>query len=366
MRRVAQLILVLTSGLLIFLLPMAAEERSGHTDWGPWSFDWEVRNNAGLSIRNVDFQGERVLYKGSLPVIRVKYAEDACHCSPTDPFSSDCQREVERLCGCGPYADQIFWIFADPNDPHAHGLVPVPDCDNRRVCQRSFEYFDPVTHKRFEWLEISVYMRVGGYHIYQAWFLSSDGQLQPTIFSKGLTCTVQVDINPWVKNHTHHPYWRFDFDVNGPCDDQIFVWDGGRPNEGWGAGWHEYPHELNDVKNESTGRVWFVRDNPTGHGVWVFPGIRPGPGDGTADSWSRLDIGARLYDYKQDEPWPFDVGELGYNNSKDMRETDVVLWYVSHMYHNVLQGNQNIFHISGPDIIIERAGGGPQRTTTHP
>src|SRR5882762_1054354 len=66
-------------------LAHAASAQSGTTTWPPWVFDWEVKDGAGLALRRVFYQGENVLYKASLPVIRVQYQNDAC----------------------GPFADQI-------------------------------------------------------------------------------------------------------------------------------------------------------------------------------------------------------------------------------------------------------------------
>src|SRR5262245_50449926 len=60
---------------------------SGHTDWGPWSFDWEVKDGSALGIRNVYYNHELVIYKANMPVIRVRYDGNAS----------------------GPWADRIDW-----------------------------------------------------------------------------------------------------------------------------------------------------------------------------------------------------------------------------------------------------------------
>ena len=49
----------------------SADPQSGHTDFFLWSFDWSVKDHSGLSIRGVSYNGERVIYKASMPVIRV-------------------------------------------------------------------------------------------------------------------------------------------------------------------------------------------------------------------------------------------------------------------------------------------------------
>ncbi|MGZ8373859.1 MAG: copper amine oxidase, partial [Nitrospira sp.] len=53
-----------------------AETQSEHVDWGRWSFDWEVRDNQGLALRNVKYADELILAKASMPVVRVKYVKE--------------------------------------------------------------------------------------------------------------------------------------------------------------------------------------------------------------------------------------------------------------------------------------------------
>src|SRR5882672_5427330 len=77
---------------ILFLTSTAsAEPSSGHTNWGPWSFDWAIRDKAGLALLNVRYNGSLIIYKASLPVIRVRYEPEP-------------DGEI-----CGPYADRIVW-----------------------------------------------------------------------------------------------------------------------------------------------------------------------------------------------------------------------------------------------------------------
>jgi hypothetical protein len=287
-----------------------AEPKSGHTNWGRWSFDWEVKDKAGVAIRNVIYNDELVLYKASLPVKRVKYVEDGCF--------------FDTFCGCGPYADRIKW----------GNLVKISNCGNVKVCQEEY------TSGGVQWLELGVYARIGKYHIYQAWYLSANGQIDARVWSKGLSCEL---------DHTHHPYWRLDFDVNGAGSDQVFVFDNDRPNEGWGPGWHKYRAENNALKRPQAGRVWFVRDNGNAHGVWILPGP-----DGTSDGFSTKDLGARLYQGPEDEPWPFGAtGHLGYLNGEDIQEKDVVVWYIAHIFHQS-SGGPDQWQAAGPSLVVHR------------
>jgi hypothetical protein len=280
---------------------------SGHVNWGPWDFDWEVKDSSGLAIRNVKYQNEELIYKASMPVIRVKYDRDG---------DND---------GCGPYADQISW----------GSLVDISFCGGARVCQQTY------SSGGREWLELGILAEIGEYRIYQVYYLSTDGWINAALWSKGLQCEI---------NHTHHPYWRMDFDVAGAANDQVFVYADNRGNEGWGPGWHKYTQEQQDIKNPPVHQVWFQRDNSTGHGVWIVPGAN----DGTFDAFAAIDIATRRYHSNEDEPWRFGAwGDVGYNDGEDIQEKDDIFWYISHLHHMAADG-PGVWHHAGPWLHVSR------------
>lgn len=303
MNVVRQTIPVLVLSIL-FPVSAAAAPPSGQTTWGPWSFSWVAgAQSAGLTIRNVRYQNELVIYKASMPVVRVQYANNAC----------------------GPYADLLS----------EYTLRPVSFCNNAEVCQRSF------SSGGRQWLELGILTRLGQYRMYQVWYFSNDGYIQPHFFSRGLQCLI---------DHDHHPYWRIDFDINGAAADQIFVYDNNRPNQGWGPGWLKHDDEFNENRNPGTNRLWFVRDNNNAHGSWVLPGNA----DGTANAFSNKDAAGRRYRGAEDQTWPFGAwGHLGYLNGESLAETDVVLWYVAHMPHAAAEG-ANVWHSVGPWLRVHR------------
>jgi hypothetical protein len=290
--------------ILLLSLSGVAHAHSGTTSWGPWTFNWEVKDGAGIAVRDVRYQGELVLWKASMPVIRVEY------------FGQN---------PCGPYADRIDW----------GNLLSISNCGGNKVCQQSFTSSDGRN-----WLRLSILAQIGAYRLNQNWFFSQDGFLGARLASRGLQCN---------QNHAHHPYWRLDFDINGFTQDQIFVFDNNRPNQGWGPGWMKYANELNDMRSSGTGRNWFVRDSPTTHGVWVLP-----DGTGSTTSFSTFDIGGRQYHGNEDEPWPFFTGEVGYFPPADgVQETDVVFWYIGHLQHEATDGADE-WHWVGPWLRVAR------------
>ena len=56
--------------------PAFAEPQSGTVTWKKWAFEWEVYGNQSLVLSDVKYDGEAVLSKASLPVIKVKYERE--------------------------------------------------------------------------------------------------------------------------------------------------------------------------------------------------------------------------------------------------------------------------------------------------
>ncbi|MEK9142064.1 MAG: hypothetical protein AAB308_13505, partial [Nitrospirota bacterium] len=115
--------------------PVLAETQSEHVNWGPWSFDWEVRDNTGLTLRNVTYADELILTKASMPVVRVKYVKEMVWWNPFTWFGS--RAESGR---CGPFQDRLRW----------QDLVPIVNCGDQKVCmERS-------SQNNVKWLELGI------------------------------------------------------------------------------------------------------------------------------------------------------------------------------------------------------------------
>lgn len=360
------------------------DTRTGHVNWGfgHWDFDYEVSDSEGLSLLNGRFRGFPMIGKFSMPVIRVKYL--------TDGGWQDWRRPIGL--GAGPYADQIRWHLGG-----SHGLQRIVNRGNEYVAIYEFLV------NSVRWLELGVYARIGAYHIYQAWFLNEEGIIQPHVWSKGLTINM---------DHAHHPYWRLDFDIDGPDHNRVWRFDADQ-------GWRFYPREANDAKKTTTtfpppprhgecvdarekvadleakvadlkdqikgatgsllhglaGQLraaqttlsqakkllaacvgkpttsttaWYVRNERTFNGAWLLPG----PEDGNPDGFSGIDMAVRLYRPDQDIGWPFGANGIGFSKGEAVDDNDVVFWYVAHLYHHASEGG-DAWHGAGPTIILD-------------
>ncbi|HYH76094.1 MAG TPA: RICIN domain-containing protein [Arthrobacter sp.] len=295
---------LLLTGAVALVVAGPLRAQSGHSSWGPWSFDWEVVGKRGLGIRNVRFEDTLFLYKANLPVIRVKYVND------------------NWLTGCGPYQDRIQWKHLQPTT-----------CSSSKICQQSF------TSGGINWLELGAFAKIGKYRIYQAWYFGDNGQIMVRVFSRGWACEM---------THAHHPYWRLDIDAAGTSTNQVLAVQN--------SGNTLYAVEQNDSKFPPGNKRWLVRARPTDRGLWILPG----GGDGTADGYSTKDAGPRLYQGGEDQDWPFGAwGHLGYDNGESLNNQDVVFWYVAHMPHPYTEGaedlgNREPWHEVGPTLMVDR------------
>ncbi|MBX2883483.1 MAG: carbohydrate binding domain-containing protein [Granulosicoccus sp.] len=266
-------------------------------DWEGWSFDVSTNNNSsGLVLSNVKYGEKVILAKASMPVMRVEYDNDVC----------------------GPYAD-ILSRYALRS---ATAGAPDSACDGQAVCQRTF------TRNGEQMLEIGSNWQIGEYQIYQTYYFSENGYIDARVYSRGLQCTV---------NHAHHAHWLFDFDIEGPENDQIRRESGSVETS-----------EFNDLKSNTD--FWTIQDSVSGQQVRVVPSVD----DGEPDDFSETDVAVRAYKSSETGRWSLGArGEIGdnYMNNESIDNTDLVFWYVSHLPHSASEGS-SLWHASGPRIEV--------------
>jgi hypothetical protein len=151
-------------------------------NWNEWQYDWDAEEKNGLILRDVFYKGRKYLAKINVPIIRVKYADDT-----------------------GPFNDQIG----------EDGFAEFTDCDNNKICTKAY------SKNGTEWLDIRVGCHIGAYSIQQAFLLYRNGTMAPRVWSRGVHSSVL---------HTHHAYWRMDFDIDGPANDSLWVKNGDSAN----------------------------------------------------------------------------------------------------------------------------------------
>ena len=315
----------------------------GSEVWKGWQFRYRLATGSrtGLEIAEVTYRGHPVVQRMTLPVIRVRYANDAAWYKPWTWFPLD------RLLswGCGPFNDRIDAGNVEVPDQAEAPETPWPldpqSCPEK-VCKREWLQDDVA------WLEYGVYARIGKYHIYHAWYFSAPAgptsrapaQIHAAVWSGGIACNME---------HAHHPYWRFDFSPAGGTRDQVFLLKAGtRP-------WFHYTTE-GDWRKEAPepNPHLFVRRHDHPEGLWVF---RSGA-DAVFDEFSNRDLSVRLYQPEEDGNWDLDeYQDLPYANGESVASARTVIWYVGHMSHIVKDETQKgwKWHHTGPYLVVHRS-----------
>lgn len=318
-----------------------SESSTGHLKWGKnWVLDYGVFGQEGLCLVDGYFRGQRMFNKLSLPVIRVKYTIDQ------DPLGVSAVLGV----GCGPYNDQITWDtedFGENLNPIAgpHHLVEVvcPSGD-RYLCTETID-LGGVPH-----LRISVYARIGSYHIAQTWTLNDDGWVMPRVSSKGLSCNL---------DHWHHPYWRFDFALGTPEVQRVAVHrtNGNKladiTQEGmilnsWFGGEQEIEYRITSTQPPDIGTI------ETPAEATVRPQIlNDAEGIVGPTTFSSLDGYVRKYRPEEDRNWPHKPeNEISFGLHEPCVDADIVFWSICHILHHEAEGEDH-WHTVGPNIYFQ-------------
>ncbi|MBC7974149.1 MAG: hypothetical protein H7138_04135 [Myxococcales bacterium] len=258
-----------------------------------WKFHWRLTESAGIMIYLADFRGRRVLWEASLPYVTV-----------------DHQRET-------------LDVRDDPGEVHGPWWVPL----GTRTLQ------GPVRVQSFRGgVELSAAFAAGPYHYTQLWRFHDDGRLSPwlTIYGPGVH-----------DQHTYHPHWRFDFDLDGARDDGFERFEDNRWQRVEREGWFPYSGEADEH-----GNVWRQVDFGSGAAV----NLRP-------HSWDDAEVFAIRY---HDGEWaPYSPrSEAGsatfpsaYVGDEALDGDDVTLWYVAHVHFD-----QSFPYTAGPWIKVEGFG----------
>ncbi|MBT8494329.1 MAG: hypothetical protein KJO07_14840 [Deltaproteobacteria bacterium] len=240
-----------------------------------WKINWRITETAGIQIFLCDYKGSRVVWEASLPYVTI-----------------DHQRQDVDL---------------DDESTEAHGPFWMP------LGGRSLA--GPVRTNTFKGgFEIAADFVTGPFQYTQLWRFHEDGRFAPwlTIHGGGVH-----------DEHTYHPHWRFDFDVDGALDDALEHYEDGRWNRVADEGW------LPATEQDDDGGVWRQVDFGSGHAVTIRP-----------HSWEDAELFALRYHPGEAPPYspraeagsqPFPAAYVG---SEGLDGQDVTLWYVAHVHYD--------------------------------
>jgi len=263
-----------------------------------WELSWSLDplpRQEGIVIHNARYAGNLVLYKASLPIVRVEYIRFP-------------------LIEIGPFKYPL----------HENNLSGPMEIYERIVEDEDGEPID-------EELRIRAWHDVGFHRVLEAWYFYRSGVIKVRFLSQ------------WRFGRTKfHPYWRFDFDIDAAQNNQFREFN-------LGAG--------SSVISEEQARVWapsqigfrnwqvFNRASNRGYHFFRWRGE-------PANDFSRNDIWHLRYNGIEDQRGNQGNAHddmLDYYLTKDpINGNDVVCWYAAHMLQDVYDYDQvglNIYPI---------------------
>src|SRR5918997_1239262 len=288
-------------------------------------------NGSGVTLREVDYRGKRVLYRAHAPILNVQYNNNAC----------------------GPFRD---WLFAE-SYIQANGTDVAPGI---RWCPTPARtILDPPETDSGNFRGVAIYIQgqevvvvseleAGYYRYISEWRLHDDGTIRPRFGFSAVEnpCVCEV--------HHHNVYWRFDFDII--TEGNNVVWEFNSPPIAGSSNWHINSWEIMRYRDPSRSRRWWIENSTTGDAYMLIPG----PDDGVADPFARGDVWIlRHHDWEIDDgisAAPSQAGQSQPNapanigsfiNGESTYNQDIAIWYAAHFTHDV---HEESGHIVGPTL----------------
>ncbi|MCG7344124.1 hypothetical protein MHZ92_08270 [Sporosarcina sp. ACRSL] len=286
------------------------------------------RVGSGIELRDVYYRGKKVLSRAHVPILNVRYENDLCgpyrdwqwQEGMFEAIGTDVAPGI-RLCSSPPRTV----LDTDSDTGNFHGVAIYED-EEEIVLMSELE--------------------AGWYRYISEWRFHKDGTIQPR-FGMGAvanSCTCNA--------HTHHVYWRFDFDIRTSGNNVIQ-----EINEKISTGTlipRTINYEIRRSRDNYHNRHWLISNKSSGEGYALFPGKN----DGKADSFGVGDVWLLRYNSNElDDGQGFttDINRAKANLDKflvpqeKINGQDVVVWYSAHFHHDETSGEE-VSHIVGPEL----------------
>ncbi len=275
---------------LLFLNAMSVQ--AADIEWNGWRFDYDARSSSyGLALANVEYRGNRILDKVSMPVLQVEFENDTC----------------------GPYAGILSGSSL---------TGPIYNGCSDGLCRRSF------TRNGEKILEVAASWHFADSMIYQVYFFSEHGYIEPRLYSSDHQCRAP---------HSHRVHWTFDFDIDGELNDQITK-----------NGTEIQTLEFDELNSGVTD--WRIHDTVTGTQV----SLTPYTDNGYLGTPLPHELAGRKFNLTESGRWYYgargEIGDLFNTPLEDIAGSDTVLWYVSNISHGPGPGGG--WQASGPRVEV--------------
>lgn len=304
---------------------------------------------SGIEVRDVKFKGKSVLKRGHVPVLNVKYGSDEC----------------------GPYRD---WQYQEGQfaTPASGNTDPAPGIRIVAANQVATTALDGGTDTG-NFRGVAIYtqgtdtvlvteLEAGWYRYIMEWRFNNDGTIRPR-YGFGATDNSCVCFS-----HTHHAYWRFDFDIVQP-NNNVYQMERGR------RFLKPIATEAKFTRNYQTNKSILIQNSAGDEAYLLRPNVSDGLPNSSTDTFPSGDfwvlkykevIGGSALQNELDDGFNQTTSANSFIqidpfvNGESVANTDVVVWYGASFIHNdagnltlnpdrtgmVITGS----HVFGPDI----------------
>lgn len=292
-------------------------------------------NGSGVELRFVDYRGKRVLYRAHVPILNVKYDNNAC----------------------GPYRD---WQYQE-------GMIQATGTDvapGFRLCPTPATTILDTGSDAGNFLGVGIYvqglevvlvseMQAGWYRYVSEWRLHANGTIRPRFGFSAVQSSCVCN------THHHHVYWRLDFDIRTPGNNLVREFNNPCLPGICPSNWHDKQFEIARPRDPARHRKWRVQNTATGEAYDIIPGPEDGEAAsfpdapfGRGDLWFLRYRATEIDDGVVAVGPPYEAGISTWVSGESIANQDVVVWYGAHFTHDVTHEPPGTFgHIVGPDLV---------------
>jgi hypothetical protein len=303
---------------------------------------------SGIEVRDVKYMGKSVLKRGHVPVLNVKYGANEC----------------------GPYRDWQYQegMFETPASGNTDPAPGVRIVATGQVARTSLENGNDTGNFR----GVAVYtlnnetvltteLEAGWYRYIMEWRFDNNGTIRPR-FGYGATdnsCVCSV--------HTHHNYWRLDFDVV-QANNNVYQVERGR------RFLQPLSTEAKFARNYQTNKSILIQNAAGDEAYALVPNVSDGVVNSSTDTFPSGDfwvlkyknvVGGTAFQNELDDGFNQTTSSNAFIqidqfvNAEAISNQDVVVWYGASFVHadganliNPSRGGEIISgsHVVGPDI----------------
>ena len=285
-------------------------------------------NGSGIELRNVEYQGKRVLKQAHVPILNVNYDDDICGPFRDWMYEETCFQAVGTDIQGAP---GFRWCTEPPQTIFESGV----DGGN---------FTGVAVHEAEDGaLQLITQCWAGWYRYIHEWRFYPDGTIVPRFRFGGTNNSCVCNV------HHHHAYWRFDFDIIDKAN---------RIQELVGGEWQTIAKETSRRRTPDTETRWRVLHRSKEIGYEIVPGEHDNYGDdfsgddqyvfryrkGELDDGPLHDHAGHVIDGAQ-----ADLGQF-LKRQEGVSKQDLVVWYAGHFRHNTEDEDEHL-HEVGPTLV---------------